>query len=349
MNEPLEPDMELSEPISADLPAAKILPAGKPIPYFLKRFFACNPFYILSAALLLYGLYRISVDPNVLSKETAHLFFNFSSLQSYELLLVTTAIFLARRRIWYDSLLLVGLENMLILVPFILVSQAALIDKHLVCAMCVAGGALAILRFGSLKRFVAEINLPRPVIIIGVLILAVNVTLPIIYRILHESKFGTKPDWGAAYYTNKYIWLLALPILCGFANFVPFFRNHQGPLPSRGWLPIGCFALWLGGTGVHLYCLGYVYDFSLRLDMLAPAIWVLCWTLYRRMPQFMPQMPLPRARALLSLPVPAAILAAFHYDHTVFLALTILNATIYQRTYSRHGGPRLALHLLLIS
>src|ERR1041385_4279328 len=35
--------------------------------------------------------------------------------------------------------------------------------------------------------------------------------------------------------------------------------------------------------------------------------------------------------------------------HTVFLALTVLNATIYQRIYSRHGGPRLALHLLLIS
>src|SRR5207249_1948360 len=65
--------------------------------------------------------------------------------------------------------------------------------------------------------------------------------------------------------------------------------------------------------------------------------------------QFMPQMRLLLARALLSLPIVAVLLAAFHYDHTVFLALTILNATLYQRIYSRHGGPRLALHLLLIS
>jgi len=55
------------------------------------------------------------------------------------------------------------------------------------------------------------------------------------------------------------------------------------------------------------------------------------------------------AQLLLSLPILAALLAAFHFDHTVFLALTILNATTYQRIYSRLGGPRLALHLLLIS
>jgi len=67
------------------------------------------------------------------------------------------------------------------------------------------------------------------------------------------------------------------------------------------------------------------------------------------MPQFMPRMTLHVARASLSLPMVAALLAASHYNHTVFLLLTILNATIYQRIYSRHGGPRLALHLLLIS
>jgi len=112
---------------------------------------------------------------------------------------------------------------------------------------------------------------------------------------------------------------------------------------------MSCFALWLAGTGVHLYCLGYVYDFSLRPDMVAPAIWMLTWTLYRRVPQLSPRMTLLVARASLSLPIAAALLAAFHYDHMVFLALTTLNATIYQRIYARHGGPRLALHLLLIS
>src|SRR5256885_9802010 len=91
---------------------------------WLQRLVACNPFYLISVALLLFGCYRISVEPALYNHEAAHLFFNFTSLQIYELLLVATAIFLARKRIWYDSTLLAGLENLLILVPFILISQA---------------------------------------------------------------------------------------------------------------------------------------------------------------------------------------------------------------------------------
>jgi len=114
MNESIEPgSSEFPEIISSDIPAQHVAPATKPVSYWLVRFLACNPFYILSAALLLYGLYRISIDPHFLRKEILHLIFNFSSLQFYELLLVSTAVFLASRRLWYDSMLLVGLENML--------------------------------------------------------------------------------------------------------------------------------------------------------------------------------------------------------------------------------------------
>src|SRR6266851_4494953 len=107
--------------------AAKPQLPAKPLSYWLTRFLACNPFYLVSAALLLYGLYRVSDDPKFLSRETSQLAFNFTSLQFYEAILVATAIFLARRGIWYDSTLLIGLENLLVLVPFILISQAALI------------------------------------------------------------------------------------------------------------------------------------------------------------------------------------------------------------------------------
>src|SRR5438034_2171965 len=156
MSESLEPgSSESAEITSNDILPEESGPTTKRASRWFVRFLACNPFYIFSAALLLYGLYRVSVDPHFLSKETTHLMFNFSALQFYELLLVTTAIFLAGRGIWYDSMLLVGLENMLVLVPFLLVSQAALIDTRLVWAMCIAGGLLAIGRFGSLKRFIS--------------------------------------------------------------------------------------------------------------------------------------------------------------------------------------------------
>ena len=63
----------------------------RPLGYWLKRFFACNPFYLVSAALLLFGLYRVSLDTEVLVKETTQLAFNFGSLQVYEILLVGTS------------------------------------------------------------------------------------------------------------------------------------------------------------------------------------------------------------------------------------------------------------------
>jgi hypothetical protein len=85
------------------------------------------------------------------------------------------------------------------------------------------------------------------------------------------------------------------------------------------------------------------------VQQIAPAVWMLCWTAYRRMLQFIPRTPVYVAQAAMVLPAVATVLAVSRLGHAVFLALTILNATIYQRIYARNGGPRLALHLLLLS
>src|SRR5581483_6478429 len=119
--------VDLPPPPPPPLPSDS--PCAKPPSYWLKKFLACNPFYLVSAALLLYGFYLVSSDANFPGREAYQLGFNFGSLQFYEVLLVATAIFLARRRIWYDSVLLTGLENLLVLVPFILISQAALLNQ----------------------------------------------------------------------------------------------------------------------------------------------------------------------------------------------------------------------------
>jgi len=52
---------------------------------------------------------------------------------------------------------------------------------------------------------------------------------------------------------------------------------------------------------------------------------------------------------VLALPAIAVLLGASHSGNKVLLSLAVLNATIYERLYSRNGGPRLALHLLLLS
>src|SRR4051812_9581963 len=158
-------------------------PAPKPFSYWAKRFLVCNPFYLVSAALLLFGMYRISVDRNLFTEEISQLAFNLTSLEFYEVLLVATAIFLAGRRIWYDSTLLVGLENLFIFVPFILLSQVALISTRAIWIVCAVTALIAIARFGGLKRYFAELNLPGGLLLIGSILLLVNIGLLAAYRI----------------------------------------------------------------------------------------------------------------------------------------------------------------------
>ena len=69
-------------------------PSPPPFSWWLRKLFASNPFYPASAALLLFGCYRISLDAPLLSGESDRLLFNFSSVQTYEVLLVLVAMFL---------------------------------------------------------------------------------------------------------------------------------------------------------------------------------------------------------------------------------------------------------------
>jgi hypothetical protein len=343
--------VESEQPVPQGVLPADLQPrpiTGEQVSHWLGRIFACNPLYLVSAALLLYSFYLVSADPNFLRAELPQLWFKLSSLQLYEIVLVVTAIFLAGRAVWYDSTLLVGLENLLLLVPFILVSQAALIDTRLVWILCGAAGLLAALRLGILKRFVAQLNFPPRVLGIGMVMLVVNAALPVIYRLLHESKVGTRADWGSAYETNQYAWWLVGPALCALMSLVPSGRNSGKLWPQRGWLPLVFFFLWLVGTGVHLYCLGYVYDFALRPELLAPAVWMLCWMVYRRLLCLTPDLEPTLKKPLWMLPVLATLLATPQPEKQVFLTLTVLNVGIYGGMYRQQRAP-MVFHLLLIS
>jgi len=172
--------------------------------------------------------------------------------------------------------------------------------------------------------------------------------LPIVYRILHQSKVGTKPDWGAAYETNQYIWWLLVPALCALSTALPPARSKGALWPQRAWLPLSFFSLWLVGTWVHLYCLGYVYDFDLRPELLAPSVWILFWALCVWVARMLPG-PKPAWKgALWTLPLLSTLLAAPQNGKQVFLVLTVLNVASYGVIYLRRRAP-LALHLLLIS
>jgi len=322
-----------------------------PIAQWFRALLVCNPFFLASAALLLYGMYRISMDAAFLPTETGQLTFNFASLQTYELALVLTAALLAHRRIWYDATLLVVLENLFILVPFILISHAALIEQQIVWKLCLLAMAFAMVRTGTLRRYIRDLWPARTLLGIGALVLAANCVLPILYRHLHETKFGTKLESGPAYHTNLYIWLLALPLLCSLAALLPKPLNDDHPLRQRRWFPQALLAFWLLGTGTHLYCLGYVYDFDLKRHMLAPSLWVLAWIVHLKMPDFVTmtsQGKLWRDIALV-FPLPMALLSAGAAGSHVFAALTLLNATAFALIALRDRQNKIALHLAMVS
>jgi hypothetical protein len=333
----------ISTPVSESAETKSSEP--KPFSYWAKRFLVCNPFYLVSAALLLFGMYQISVDRNFFTGEISQLVFNLTSLEFYEILLVATAIFLAGRRIWYDSTLLVGLENLFIFVPFILVSQVALISTRAVWVVCAVTTVIAMARFGSLKRYFAELNLPGGVLAIGSALLAINIGLLATYRIVGETKMGWVPDSGRDFEINQLTWLVILPAALALANFLPHAGETGSLVPQRRWLPAGFFSLWIIATGVHLYCLNYVYNFAFNVGMLVPAFWMLAWTAYRRAPEILalePRAP-QTALAVSALLIPLA--AASENGTKIFCALTALNVAIYVAMYFFDHNRRLARHL----
>jgi len=343
---------ESTETNSTPTPPSPLSPThlgDRPWSYWLKKILVCNPFYLASAALLLFGLYRISIDPNFLPQESGQLYFNFTSLQLYEFLLVATAMLLARRLIWYDAKLLVTMENLLVLVPFMLVSQAALIERKAVWIFCGAAALFAVARSALAERGVSALRFPPRLALVGVCILAVNAAWPVIYRSLHQNKFGTKIESGAAYEANWLGWVVLLPALIALANLLPRpCTGGKSPVQGR-WFPVGLFALWLLGSIVHLYSLGYVYDFDLRREWLVPAQWVLAWTLHLRLPDYVGSLP-PLARKLtFVLPLPATLTAANETGSNVFFVLNVVNLFAFAWHVWRERGNKLALHLTLLT
>ena len=103
------PELTPPDPNGESRAKASELGEGAPFDwrYWSRRLLVCNPFFLCSAALLLFGVNRLSNDPKFLGDEIHNLLFNFFALQFYEVLVVLTAVVLARRKVWYDSALLV--------------------------------------------------------------------------------------------------------------------------------------------------------------------------------------------------------------------------------------------------
>lgn len=251
--------------------------------WWARRLLVCNPFFLVSAALLLFAINRLSTDPGFLGGEEPKLLFNFGTLQVYGGLLVVTAVALARRQVWYDSSLLVVVEHGLVLVPFILIAQAALIGQQLAATLILAGAAAVAIRTWVIRRWFSRFNLPARALALGAGILALNVGMPLWFR--HVVATLSVDDWVGP---NRLLWLLAMPLLTAAANLLPRPRDFDGINPERPWLPIFIYGFWLAGTGVHAASVGYLgTGSSLTLALLTPCLVAVGWTLLNRLGDFL--------------------------------------------------------------
>jgi hypothetical protein len=311
--------------------------------YWCRRLLLCNPFYLCSAAFLLFGVNRLSLDPDFLGGEMPKLIFNFSALQSYGVLLVGTAILLARRRVLYDSALLVVMDHGLALVPFILISQAALIDRSLAWTLSLAGGVAALARAAVVRRFYSRFNLPLIALLFGLIILGANVALPLFFRSVVSAT--TVVDWPGP---NRFIWLVLLPLLTVGANLLPRPERYCGLNPERPWLPLFIYGLWIAGSGVHVWCLGYLAKIELTGTLLAPTATVIAWTLWNRRTDFVEYPPLRWERCWLATTFVAPLLAAG--ERPVLFVLVGINSVFYAALWlRRHPLGAFASRLLQLS
>jgi hypothetical protein len=312
--------------------------ASGAIKAMFKKFLASNPFYLTSAGLLLYGINQITTDTKWLSTELPMLKFNFCALLIYEIMLVCTAITLARRHIWYDALLLFGLANLFIIVPFSLVSRTIFISYHPALTMTLSGAGLAVATFWAFKSYVPELNLPRRLLFFGALLLLANAYAPLLFF---------KADYNPLLIKKwlDYFWLIVFPAFAVLANFIPR-TGHLGDSPGqRRWLPMVIYLGWFLVTGCHLGGLGYCNSFVWSNSLLVPAAWVIVWSIQFRLAEFVTR-PILTFKKLWSF-VPLAIPLLAVDSPRLLVVFAVLNLIAYGIRFGGQPHRRLALIQML--
>jgi hypothetical protein len=236
--------------------------------------------------------------------------FNFSALVLYEIMLVGTAILLIRRKIWYDALLLFGLTNLFVIVPFSLISRAVFLSSHLAFAMSVCGVALAAAKFWAFKRYAPELNLPGRLLVFGALLLLVNASAPLLFKHI-ALDLDREGRW------LNFAWEFLLPALAALGIFLPQTLERDGAAGGKKWLPITIWFGWVLVTACHFGGIGYSNSYVWNYPLQVPIAWVMAWTAYVRLADFAkPTRPV--EQMMLSVPALLPVLA-FGVDRMVLL------------------------------
>jgi len=283
-----------------------------------------NPFFLLSALFMLQGIYLVSVDPQMLGQEQSQLAFNFSALQIYELLLVLTALFLSRRLLLHDTALLFWLENMFVFIPFILISQASMMENRAVWtgSLCAAATIFTALRFSSLKLYLRPMQLPSTALALGAVLLLTNLALPLHFRAVigEDSQAWTQ--------LSPVLWRWFMPALFLSLFAFPMGKNLMTRSYAQRWTPYAAAILWILATTAHLRSVDYLDGIRFRIAVLAPMLCAFAWVFNLRLTSFLKNSEYWRTRTLI-LPVLATIPAIQYHDPSLFLTLTATNCAVF--------------------
>lgn len=322
--------------------------SSKPNLQWLHRLLSANPFYLFSALLLIYGVYRLSIDPHFLTEELSQLRFNFGALEVYELLLISTGVWLARRNLWYDATLLALLENLFIALPFILLSQAIFLGRPALYTAAGIAVALAIVRWTLLKRGFRELNLPNGLLAAGSVLLLLHLSLPLLMRSIHHEGDAVSGDIFRQT-AIEHFWFLLMPGMVVLARLVPTPQHWGGHWPQRHWLPLGILTIWLASAGVHLVALGYVYDVSWNFTYLLPVLWAAGWMGRARLRDLTPEPTATARERFLYVPFALLLTGAFFNATDMVFTLSMLNTALLVYVWRREGKTNVVKYLAYAS
>ncbi|HEY6228477.1 MAG TPA: hypothetical protein VI282_15265 [Verrucomicrobiae bacterium] len=241
----------------------------------------CNPLLLLSPMCLLYGIYRAVIAPNLFATDAGNTIFNFIALALYVLMVCVISTLLARRKILPDTIMLLLLNGLLFVAPFILIAHGVFLEGHLAIALGILGIAMSKGQLEILRRRLPDSFMSPQLMIGAALVLAVNFAAPVVFR---HGLENDNEAWGR---TSDYAWYLVLPLLVAWLNALPD-RTKFESLWARPWFPTVIYGLWLIGTCVELWTVAYVDDRKLHSYQFAVALWVLAWAAFRRANIFAP-------------------------------------------------------------
>jgi hypothetical protein len=100
---------------------------------------------------------------------------------------------------------------------------------------------------------------------------------------------------------------------------------------------------------VHLYCLGYVYDFNLSRELITPVIFTLAWLLRPQLRAYLPAFHSDWHPWVFVLPALVPLLAFTTEGSYILVALTAVNAVFYSWLAAHRRYSPFALNLALLS